>query len=103
LVSAGAPASMPTHNASWDIDGTESNILCNAGSGITGTLAAIASLGFDGITVMNEGAGTVSIVATGGLLIDGVATVYLATSQWITIFPNSTKFEAIGTYLTSPP
>lgn len=50
------------------------------------------------IPITNKGAGTLTITAEDGLLIDGQASIDLITDQSITIFPNDTKFEIIGEY-----
>jgi predicted secreted protein len=48
-------------------------------------------------------AGTIEISATNALLIDGVATIYLATGEFTTITPMVTYFDALGTHTTSVP
>ena len=66
------------------------------------TIDAIANIA-NFFEIQSQGTGLVTITVTNGLLIAGVATIYLATGQYIKIYPNVTKFEATGTFLTAEP
>lgn len=50
------------------------------------------------IGIFNKGAGTVTLDAVDGLLIDGSANISLTTGQQIVIFPNNTSFAVLGSY-----
>jgi predicted secreted protein len=52
------------------------------------------------MSFLNQGAGTVTMDAVDGLLIDGHASITILTGQQIVIFANDTSFAVLGTYGT---
>lgn len=100
-LSTGVITEITEYTADFSITGADTYLLINKGSAIAGIFDAVAT--FPGhVTIKNIGAGTCSLTAVGGVLMDGQATIQLVTGQSIVVFPNVTKFEVMEGEYTIP-
>ncbi len=80
------------------VSGLNDLYIFNSATAVAAHLDIITNISAAKMGFINKGAGTATIDAADGLLIDGHASIDLNTGQKITIFPNDTEFIVIGTY-----